>query len=71
MVLLFINISTVTLTNKLIKKVKNLLKALPFEVLFTGPITLLNDTQSFWYDESCVIQTAAGKINKTPGSIYI
>ena len=42
-VLLFIDISTaiLTLTEKLVKSVKNLLKTLALEVLFTGLFTLL------------------------------
>ena len=42
-VLLFIDVSTaiLTLTEKLVKSVKNLLKTLALEVLFTGLFTLL------------------------------
>ena len=65
MVLLFIDISTatLTLTEKLVEKVKNLLKALPLWVLFTVLFTLLKVPQSFLYGGCCIIQTGAGKIN--------
>ena len=66
MVLLFIDISTttLTLTEKLVKKFKNLLKTLALLVLFTGQFTLFKVIQSFWYDRRYIIQTGACKVNK-------
>ena len=64
--MLFIDVSTVTLTltEKLVKKVENLLKTLVvLQVLLPGLF-------SCWYGGCCIMQTSDGKINKTLG-IYI
>ena len=73
MVLLFVDISTatLTLTEKLVEKVKNLLKALPLWVLFTVLFTLSKIPQSFLYGGCCIIQTGAGKINKNARYLYL
>ena len=73
MVLLFIDISTatLTLTEKLVKTVKNVLKTLALYVLFTGLLTLLKITQSFLYSGYRIIQTAAGKISKNARYLYL
>ena len=62
--MLFIDVSTATLilTEKLVKKVKNLLKTLVvLQVLFPGLF-------SCCYGGCCIMQTGEGKINKTLGT---
>ena len=73
MVLLFIDISTatLTLTEKLAKEVKNLLKTLALLVLFIGLFTLLKIKQSFLYRGCRIIQTVAGKINKNARYLFL
>ena len=56
---------------KLVKKIKNLLKTLALQVLFTGLFKLLKITQSFLYAGSRIIQAAAGKINKSARDWYL
>ena len=72
MVLLFIDVSTatLTLTENIVKKVKILLKTLALYVLFTGLFTLLKITQSFLHGGCRLIQTAAGKIYKNTWALH-
>ena len=72
MVLLLIDILIeTTLMEKLVKKIKNLLKTLALKVLFTGLFALLKITQSFLHGGSRIIQAAAGKISKSARNLYL